>query len=193
MTNMICPICETGSLQSSVHSQGLTYNGKTMLVEGLLQASCDCCGQAIVLPEQAKLNDKTYADAKRSSEGLWTAARILEWRMRWGLSQAQASTMLGGGANAFSKYERGEVIQSRSMDMLMRVFNDVPDARRYLASQAGEAEVGWKTVEEERRIVHTHRDVMRIEDLYQLAGAVSQSETQSANWESYEELRYGTA
>ncbi len=193
MTNMICPICEAGSLLSSTASRTLAYNGKTLSVDGLQQSTCDCCGQSVVLPDQAKANDKIFADAKRASDGLWVSTRIMEWRMRWGISQAQASSMLGGGANAFSKYERGEVMQSRSMDLLMRVFNDVPEARRYLAAQAGELEaLGWKTVEDERRVASPRKVVLKV-DHVQLTGALSEVEHMPANWESYEELRYGTA
>jgi len=37
------------------------------------------------------------------------------------LSQREASELFGGGPNAFSKYERGEIIQSKSTDVLMRL------------------------------------------------------------------------
>jgi Cys-tRNA synthase (O-phospho-L-seryl-tRNA:Cys-tRNA synthase) len=57
--------------------------------------------------------------------------------MRWGLSQQKAAQLLGGGVNAFSKYERGEVMQSRSMDLLMRMYNEVPDVRDRLATLSG--------------------------------------------------------
>jgi DNA-binding transcriptional regulator YiaG len=100
----------------------------------------------MVFPDQARANDQKYSDAKREHDGLWTSARISEWRLRWGLSQQQAAQLLGGGANAFSKYERGEVIQSKPMDLLMRMYNEFPGVRESLASLAGSpSQRGWQT------------------------------------------------
>jgi HTH-type transcriptional regulator/antitoxin MqsA len=42
--------------------------------------------------------------------------------------------MFGGGLNAFSKYERGEVIQSEAMDKLIRVSCRYAEAWNYLNS-----------------------------------------------------------
>ena len=40
------------------------------------------------------------------------------------LTQEEAAKVFGGGVNAFSKYERGEVTQSAAMDKLIRVAAD---------------------------------------------------------------------
>jgi len=51
-----------------------------------------------------------------------------------GLTQHAASSIFGGGLNAFSKYERGEVIQSKAMDKLIRVSCRYSDAWTYVNS-----------------------------------------------------------
>ena len=44
------------------------------------------------------------------------------------ITQEQAALLFGGGIHGFSKYERGEVIQSTSMDRLLRIALELPDA-----------------------------------------------------------------
>jgi HTH-type transcriptional regulator/antitoxin MqsA len=146
MTNH-CPACEAGVLVAFRDQETITYNGRSLRVENLEFSRCSVCGDELVLPHQAKANDLVFADAKREADGLWTSARIKEWRIKWRLSQQQAAKILGGGANAFSKYERGEVLQSRSMDLLMRVFDESEGARHYLALKSGQNILNeWKNV-----------------------------------------------
>ena len=48
--------------------------------------------------------------------------------------QKQITSVFGGGLNAFSKYERGEIIQSEAMDKLIRVTCRYSEAWNYLNS-----------------------------------------------------------
>lgn len=133
MTN-VCPVCERGELMSATVEEVLRYDGQALRVAGVEISACRSCGEELVLPEQARANERRFADAKRRHDGLMTADEILQWRRELGWTQAQAATALGGGANAFSKYERGEVLQSRAMDLLMRVTRAVPEARDVVES-----------------------------------------------------------
>lgn len=128
----LCPFCESGQLHSFVEREKITYNGQQLQVDGVALSRCDACGEEMATPDQARLNQRLFADAKRQADRLMTSKQIRDWRAKLGWSQAQAVTLLGGGANAFSKYERGEVIQARSMDLLMRVLAQSPDARDVL-------------------------------------------------------------
>ncbi|MGE8220379.1 MAG: type II toxin-antitoxin system MqsA family antitoxin [Stenotrophomonas acidaminiphila] len=128
----LCPFCESGELNSFVAREKIAYNGKQLQVDGVALSRCDACGEEMATPDQARFNQRLFADAKRQADGLMTSKQIRDWRNRLGWSQAQAVALLGGGANAFSKYERGEVIQARSMDLLMRVLAQSPDARDVL-------------------------------------------------------------
>ncbi|MBH1617862.1 type II toxin-antitoxin system MqsA family antitoxin [Stenotrophomonas maltophilia] len=128
----LCPYCEKGELHTFTDSETIMHGGKQLLVPGVLLSRCDACGEEMATPEQAKVNQRLFADAKRSADGLMSSDQIRNWRKSLGWSQAQAVTLLGGGANAFSKYERGEVVQSRQMDLLMRLLAHSPEAREVL-------------------------------------------------------------
>ena len=51
------------------------------------------------------------------------AEDIRNFRKSFKLSQKEASELFGGGPNSFSKYERGDVIQSKSTDVLIRLIS----------------------------------------------------------------------
>lgn len=133
----ICPACETGELRATQGDTTITYDGQPLVVRGVHFSVCAVCGEEVVLAAQAKLNDVLYADAKKAHDDLWSCDRIASFRAEWGLSQQDAARLFGGGANAFSKYERGEVIHSRAMDLLMRVFEASGEARQYLGQRCG--------------------------------------------------------
>jgi HTH-type transcriptional regulator / antitoxin MqsA len=117
----VCPVCGSEDLTAATHDLGVIYNGRKLLVSGLEHYECSVCGADPAFPEQIKSNEKRVADAKRRSQRLLTGGEIRDIREELGLSQVEAAELFGGGANAFSKYERGEVIQSLPMDRLLRV------------------------------------------------------------------------
>ena len=142
----VCPICESGNLSPSLVTETITYNGQQLTVPPIEISVCSHCGEELVLPAQARRNDLRFADAKRVADGLMTSVAIRDWRRQLGLTQAQAARILGGGVNGFSRYERGEIIQTRSMDWLMRVTADVPQARSYVFGSTA-ASAGWQRSE----------------------------------------------
>ena len=134
MTRNICPICETGTLSKQVHTGEIQYHGRAIPVPNLEYSLCHKCGADPVLAEQAKRNQVRFSDAKRKIDGLLSSSDIRKARRYLGLTQHAASNVFGGGLNAFSKYERGEVIQSEAMDKLIRVTCRYSEAWKYLNS-----------------------------------------------------------
>lgn len=122
----VCPLCGKGSLSSESYSDEFEYEGKSLKVHCLEKSRCDACGEELVLTPQIRANQVRIADAKRSSAGLLYGNEIRAIREALGLSQPEAAEVFGGGANAFSKYERGETIQSAPMDRLLRIASRHP-------------------------------------------------------------------
>ncbi len=119
--SLVCPVCEEGTLERRTFSDDFEYNGHTLHVPGLECCVCDICGADPILKDQIKHNHQLVVDARRRSDDLMTGVEIRSLRERLGLTQKEASELFGGGANAFSKYERGDVMQSRVMDTLLRI------------------------------------------------------------------------
>ena len=115
-----CPVCDRGSLVAEKYSDDFRHNSTLVRVDDLERYRCVACGADPILTDQIKRNQLRICDAKRRADGYLTSAEIKALRERFSLSQSDAAGVFGGGANAFSKYERGEVVQSLPMDRLMR-------------------------------------------------------------------------
>lgn len=113
------------------------YGPHEYTVEGLSQAICDHCDTSGYLEGQLAENKKLISDFQKSLVKIMGPSDILELRVKYSLSQAQAAQIFGGGANAFSKWERGEVIPAESTANLLRLAFESEDAMMRLAKHAG--------------------------------------------------------
>lgn len=131
--NTLCPACEVGTLREQSGSTENSYKGRIFTIEGTFFSKCSACGAEIVLPWQARANDQLIRASHREIDGLLKGVEIKRIRKKFSLTQADAAKLFGGGTNAFSKYERGEVIQSVAMDRLLRLADTLPWAFEFLA------------------------------------------------------------
>ena len=134
MNKNLCPICETGTLSKQVHTGEIRYHKQAAQVPDLEYSQCNNCGSDPVLADQGKRNQIRFSDARRKIDGLLSSSDIRKARRYLGLTQHAAANVFGGGLNAFSKYERGEVIQSKAMDKLIRLSCRYPVAWKFLNS-----------------------------------------------------------
>jgi HTH-type transcriptional regulator/antitoxin MqsA len=74
---------------------------------------------------------------KKQVDGLLCGVEIAAIRKQYGLSQDQAARLCGGGPVAFSKYENDDVVQSESMDSLLRLIRKSSDAFWSLVAEKG--------------------------------------------------------
>ncbi len=121
-----CPICDSADLAEEIYGDEFDHQGQTLRVEGLERYACAECGAAPLAPDQIRRNHRRVADARRRFDGLLTGDEIRGVRDALGLTQAQAGELIGGGPMAFSKYERGDVMQSVGMDKFLRVLAAYP-------------------------------------------------------------------
>lgn len=124
----VCMRCGTNDPQTRYFSDTLNFKGLTIDVDGLAETKCGNCGLVWNTEGQDKDNLDRMRDAfavkrdeVRHRDGLLTGDQIELVLSELGLSKARASTLLGGGPNAFPKYISGEVLQSVAMDRLLRL------------------------------------------------------------------------
>ena len=131
-----CKVCKSNEIRVLSDYEEINYKGDVLRV--LMEYSlCDSCGREFISKEQILNNDRAIRDAKKVHDGLFSSKEIADARMHLGLTQEQASLVFGGGRNAFSKYERGEVSQSVSMDKLIKQALKHPVVFRDLLSTSG--------------------------------------------------------
>ncbi|MDW6094462.1 type II toxin-antitoxin system MqsA family antitoxin [Vibrio ruber] len=131
-----CKVCKSHSVEILTADEEITYKGSTLSVE-IEFSVCHACEREFISKDQIIKNDRMIRDAKKVHDGLFSAKEIAEARLTLGLTQEQASLVFGGGRNAFSKYERGEVSQSVAMDKLIKQALKHPIVYRDLLKQAG--------------------------------------------------------
>lgn len=117
---MKCFACDSKRFLAKSDVERIQYKIERLLVP-MSFTVCEGCGYEFVATEQILANDRAVLAAKRNHDGLLTPAEIRAAREALGLTQLQAANIFGGGKNAFSKYERGEVTQSEAMDKLIRL------------------------------------------------------------------------
>ena len=149
-----CPMCQTPNpWESKYADETYVYKGQEFSLSNTEYSVCSECGFDVVLPDQKRRNEARVRDEHRRMDGLLTGQQIKTIRKGLGLSQADAARLMGGGANAFSKYERGEVTQSVAMNQLLRVLAHAPDALCVLRARKSSVSVERKQVSRLRTVV----------------------------------------
>ena len=120
-----CPICFLGNLEQRVKQTQFEYRSHVLEYnqEG---AWCSACGEGIVTGKEAAATESMLDNfiARVDKEEAAELARI---RKKLGLSQKEAAKIAGGGHNAFSRYERGEVKPVAAVVNLFRLLDRHPD------------------------------------------------------------------
>lgn len=140
-----CPLCGVGTLEERTQTSRLEHKGVELEIEGMRYSYCPECESEQTSPDQLDFNaglvkaayvrERLIVKAKKS---LLTGTAIRGLREMLGLTQQEAARLFGGGPNAFSKYENEDVVQSVSMDRLLRLVAFKPSLMPALADISGE-------------------------------------------------------
>lgn len=114
------------SYEAELEHDGRTYH---VSLSDLQVFKCERCG-AIILDD---LGDDRLSDALRAAAGLLQPSEIRAKREALGLKQKELASYLRIAESTLSRWETGAQIQQRAMDALLRIFFEVPEARRMLA------------------------------------------------------------
>jgi HTH-type transcriptional regulator/antitoxin MqsA len=126
--NKQCPLCVEGTLHEGNRKQTLLYRGHEYeyMAKG---AFCDHCHDGF--PKFDK-NEEVAWVAFRDKVEAEEAAELARIRKKLKLTQKEAALRTGGGHNAFSRYERGEVKPVQAVLNLFRLLDHHPDLLREL-------------------------------------------------------------
>lgn len=126
-----CPVCGDEGLHEMKTTILREFEGFKKEVP--FHASvCGSCGSETLTDQQAKFNKRQMTDFYRAANGLLTGSQIKAIRDDLHLTQSEAASIFGGGKNAFTKYENGDVTQSLALDKLIRTCYAVPAALKFL-------------------------------------------------------------
>ena len=120
---------ETGKvLVRGIRTVKLTFRSQSETVElpGWYPVDDPTAEQGIHDARDMQVSDRAITVMKARELGVLTPEQIRSVRKRLKLSQREAGRLIGGGPNAFQKYESGDVLLSKAADTALRLLSNNP-------------------------------------------------------------------
>jgi len=126
----ICAMCGTSdSLVKEVRDIPFAYRNQTTVIHAVHGMFCTACGEGFSddqYPQDWQRMSREI-DSFSQQVNLATATELRDIRRKLGLRQSEAGKLFGGGASAFSEYERGKTKPSQSTVLLLRLLGRHPE------------------------------------------------------------------
>ncbi len=122
-----CSSCGSKAMNYGSHDVTRIYEGNQLTVSEVEGWLCGACGELeFGDPQAAKHYFDLVAELQKELKSR-QAEELRNIRKRLKLTQHQAAELFGGGANAFSDYERGVAKPARSTMMLLHLLDHHPE------------------------------------------------------------------
>ncbi len=130
------PVCpETGKpMFRGTRPMEISYKGQSATID-MPGWYCDESGESLHTADDLKVSDAALKELRLQVENLLSPQDIKRIRVKIGLTQREAGTLLGGGPNAFQKYEQDAVTVSKPMSNLLRILERHPEEIERLRKQ----------------------------------------------------------
>jgi HTH-type transcriptional regulator/antitoxin MqsA len=112
----------------------ISYKGQSATID-MPGWYCDESGESLHTADDLKVSDAALKELRLQVENLLSPQDIKRIRVKIGLTQREAGTLLGGGPNAFQKYEQDAVTVSKPMSNLLRILERHPEEIERLRKQ----------------------------------------------------------
>lgn len=138
MNNPTCP--ETGQpMVRGEQPMTITYKGQSATFD-MPGWYCEASGESIHTGEDMKVSDRALNRLKAKVEGLLLPEDVRRIRKRLGLTQKSAGQLIGGGLNAFQKYESGAILVSHAVTSALVLLDHDPDGLSVLKKRAADGQ-----------------------------------------------------
>jgi HTH-type transcriptional regulator / antitoxin MqsA len=138
-TNPTCPECGHPTVRD-VRPFTVAYKGLSSTVN-MPGWYCTNCDEAIVVGKDMDEADRELHRLKAQAENLLLPEEIRRIRKKLRLTQEEAGVVLGGGPNAFNKYEKGSVLPSHAISNLLRLLEVHPGGLEVLNARKSPVDV----------------------------------------------------
>ena len=137
MADLLCPATGT-PMARGVRPMTITYKGASTTFD-MPGWYCDDCSESIHTGADLKVSDGELNRLKARVEGVLDPATIRRIRKKLGLTQKEAGRLIGGGPNAFQKYESGEILASHAVSSALLLLDRDPGGLAVLRERIGQA------------------------------------------------------
>ena len=129
-----CLQCDDGTvLEYGKHNVSFTYRDHELTVAQVSGWHCPVCRECEFDDGEGK-RYSALVDDFCASVDLEIAQSLRDIRKKLGLRQADAGKLFGGGATAFSEYERGKTQPHKSTVLLLKLLDKHPELLKELTS-----------------------------------------------------------
>ena len=131
-----CPSCGYRKMVwEENRTETVSYGGESITLTGMAGWFCPECHDGM-FDDASSERHAAAGDAQVSRAREKSREEICRIRKKLGLTQKEAAALFGGGVNAFSRYERGEVEPNTAMRHLLRLLDAHPDLLEEIRSKA---------------------------------------------------------
>ena len=125
-----CP--ETGApMHRGTRPMTIAYKGETATFD-MSGWYCDESDESIHNGSDLKVSDRALTELKAKVEGRLAPKEVRCIRKRLKLTQKDAGRLIGGGPNAFQKYESGDILVSRAVTSALLLLDRDPSGLEVL-------------------------------------------------------------
>jgi HTH-type transcriptional regulator/antitoxin MqsA len=121
-----CAACGGGPITRETRQTSFEYKGKTLRYDQPGEWCADC-GEVFLDKSDKEATDPLIYNFQAKIDGRLTTDDILRIRKKLKLTQKEAGEQIGGGPNAFSRYETGKAYPTRGTENFLRVLDKHPD------------------------------------------------------------------
>ena len=139
---MLCTNCFNREYQTTTISKEVVINGRPQTIQDLECEKCPGCGDIIFTHPQSLALDKKRINLEFSSKPILTPLQLKLLRKILDMRLEEICDLLHIGQNSYGRWERGEVVISPSMNLLVHQFIErFPEARINLIETEMRAEI----------------------------------------------------
>lgn len=195
---LVCPLCESESIDTSPHSDAFRYgsgdSAVTLRVDNLPVRRCAACDFQFIDHEGARLRHEAVC----RHLGVLTPVEVREIRKRYGMTITSFAEATGLGPATLGRWETGALVQNRANDFYLRLVR-MPSVMRILqqlsahrSESTRKADVSGRAFQEvdlDERVLREHANFRFRPEGFKLAEASAKARCLS-NW-LHEQLNEG--
>ena len=134
-TERTCPECGHLMVRDEARPFTIHYKGlsATFPMPGFY---CVHCEESVHNGKDMEVSDRNFNLLKAQAENVLLPTEVRRIRKKLHLNQETAGQLLGGGPNAFHKYEKGDILPSQAISNLLRVLEALPQGLEVLQGRS---------------------------------------------------------